>query len=415
MAHIRTRKLSDGSPAYRVIWTDPTGIEQSRQFSKATGPRPAQAAKDFKAEIEIELLRGTYVNPRAGEVTFREFAETWRATLHQRRTSDDRLEQILRVHVYPLLGSMKLGAIRRRDVQAMVSALAVKPIGGRHSGPRPTLAPGYVENIYRITAGVLRAAVLDRLIPASPCVKIRLPKPADTPVVIPTPEQVALVASVITPRYRALVLTAAGTGLRSGELRGLDLERLRVLERTVVVDRQLHTPDGEPHYFGPPKSAAGYRKVPLTASYAAVVAEHLDRFGTGTDGLVFTARSGQPIRRKTIAQALGPILRDLGLPERSGLHVFRHYYVSGLIAAGVDVLTVMRRVGHASSQETLDTYGHLWHDSEERTSAAVEASFPMGQRGRLEAAEAVKRPRLYATKVTPIVRPVTGEAQAEPG
>lgn len=411
MAHIETRKLSDGSTAYRVIWTDPAGNRQRRQFSKAVTPRPAEEARKFKIKLEGELLAGTYVDPAAGQVTFREFAETYRGSLHQRRTSEERLEQILRVHVFPLIGHMRLGAIRRREIQGMVNALAVKPVGGLRSGVRPTLAPSYVENIYRITAGVFRAAVLDHLIPATPCVKIRLPKRDASPIVIPTPDQVAVVARTITPRYRALVLTAAGTGLRSGELRGLDLERLRMLERTVVVDRQVHTPDGAPHYFGPPKTNAGYRSVPLTESYAGVVAEHLEEFGTGTDGLVFTSRSGQPIRRKTLAEALGPLLRELGLPPRSGMHVFRHYYVSGLIAAGVDVLTVMRRVGHSSSEETLETYGHLWHDHEERTRDAVEANFPGGSQGVPRGFKGSAGGRRKAQPVTPLTGHVRIERQ----
>lgn len=404
MAFIRTRKLGDGSTAYQVFWDDPTGTRQSRQFSRATTPRPAEAAKRFKVEVEAELQRGTYVDPRAGQTTFREFAQGWRASLHQRRSSDERLEQILHTHVYPLIGDMRIGAIRRREIQAMVAALAVKPIGGHRGAdnPRSALAPSYVENIYRIVAGIFRAAVLDQIIPVSPCLKIKLPEAGKAQIVIPTPGQVEQVAERISPRYRALVLTAAGTGLRSGELRGLDLARCRLLERVVVVDRQLHTPDRGPHYYGPPKSAAGYRRVPLSPSYAEVIAEHLERYGPGAEGLVFTGRSARPIHRRSVAMALGPILDELGFPPRAGLHVFRHYYASGLIAAGVDVLTVMRRLGHASSEETLGTYGHLWHDHEERTREAVEASFPVGRQVTRKSPKSPTGHRHSGAQVTPL-------------
>lgn len=376
MAHIEKRTLSDGSTAYRVVWIDPSGKRRRRQFSKAQTPRPAKEAENHKIKVEAELLRGTYVDPSEGQVTFSAYAGTYQENLHQRASSTERLGQILTWHVLPLIGPLRIGAIRRRDIQGMVNALAVKPVGGPRSGPRPPLSASYVGNIYGIVAGIFRAAVLDQVIPASPCVKIQLPKVSPTEVVIPTPEQVATVAERITPRYAAMVLLAAGTGLRSGELRGLDLDRLRVLERTVRVDRQLHTPPKVPHYFGPPKTAAGYRTVPLAPSYAEVVAGHLERFGTGTDGLVFTARSGQPIRRKTINENVGPILRELGFPRGSGMHVFRHFFVSSLISSGADIVTVMRRAGHASSQQTLEGYGHLWHDHEEHTRDAVEAAFP---------------------------------------
>lgn len=417
MAFLRRRSLRDGSLAYIVRWYDAAGEEQTKQFSRASSPHPAQDAKDFKIRVEAELQAGTYVDPRAGQITVREYVEDWTASLHQRRTTADRLNQILNLHVLPLIGSMRLGAVRRRDIQGMVNALSVKPIGGRRGAdnPRPALAGSYVANIYEITASIFRAAVLDQLIPTSPCQKIHLPERSRPPIIIPTPDQVAHVANVISPRYAGLVMLAAGTGLRSGEIRGLDLARLRVLERTVVVDRQLHTPDSGPHYYGPPKTRAGFRTVPLTASYAEEVSTHLARWGTGTDGLVFTNRSQRPITRKALASALGPILDDLGFPPRSGLHIFRHYYVSGLVAAGLDVVTVMRRVGHSSSVETLETYGHLWHDREEATAAAVEASFPTGHRDRIGTGKTAAGPRPSGNVVTPLTervrinRQVTGD------
>lgn len=400
MAHIRKRKLSDGSTAFVVRWTDPAGEQRTRQFSKATGPRPAEAARDFKIRIEDELRRGTYVDPKAGAITFAEYAATYAANLHQRQSSAERLDLLLRVHVNPLIGKMRIGAIRRREVQDMVNALKVKPAGGPGNGPKGPLSPSYVENIYRVVSGIFNAAVLDQVIPTNPCVKVNLPAKTRSEIVIPTPEQVAAVADAITPRYRALVLLAAGTGLRSAELRGLDLDRLRLLERTVRVDRQLITPDRAPHYYGPPKTDASYRTVPISESYIEVVAEHIERFGTGTDGLVFTARSGQPIRRKTINENLGPILRAQGLPPRSGMHVFRHYYVSSLIAAGEDIVTIMRRAGHSTSEETTGTYGHLWPDHEDRTRGATEAAFPMGRQDRARAPRAATGPRREGAQVT---------------
>lgn len=61
-----------------------------------------------------------------------------------------------------------------------------------------------------------------------------------------------------------------------------------------------------------------------------------------------------------------------GLPEGFRFHDLRHYYASLLIASGADVKVVQHRVRHASAKTTLDTYGHLWPDSEETTRTAVE-------------------------------------------
>lgn len=59
-------------------------------------------------------------------------------------------------------------------------------------------------------------------------------------------------------------------------------------------------------------------------------------------------------------------------PAGVRLHDLRHYYASLLIRHGESVKVVQARLGHASAKETLDTYSHLWPDSEDRTRAAVD-------------------------------------------
>lgn len=66
-------------------------------------------------------------------------------------------------------------------------------------------------------------------------------------------------------------------------------------------------------------------------------------------------------------------LATTGIRAGVTYHDLRHFYASLLIRHGESVKTVQARLGHATAQETLDTYGHLWPDSEERTRAAIEA------------------------------------------
>ncbi len=67
-----------------------------------------------------------------------------------------------------------------------------------------------------------------------------------------------------------------------------------------------------------------------------------------------------------------PAVRRAGL---SGVtfHSLRHFYASLLIRHGESIKTVQARLGHASAAETLDTYSHLWPDSDDRTRAAVDS------------------------------------------
>jgi integrase len=88
---------------------------------------------------------------------------------------------------------------------------------------------------------------------------------------------------------------------------------------------------------------------------------------------VFTNRLGQPIRRTSLWKVWQDALSAAKV-EPMTFHGLRHYYASLLIRHGESVKTVQERLGHASAVETLDTYSHLWPDSDSRTREAVETA-----------------------------------------
>jgi len=99
---------------------------------------------------------------------------------------------------------------------------------------------------------------------------------------------------------------------------------------------------------------------------------HLATFGTGPDGLLFTNERGRPLRRSAFGTTWRAAVAAAGPPGVT-FHSLRHYYASLLIRPGESVKTVQDRLGHASAVETLDTYSHLWPDSDDRTREAVDA------------------------------------------
>ena len=102
------------------------------------------------------------------------------------------------------------------------------------------------------------------------------------------------------------------------------------------------------------------------------LAAHLAAFPAESDGLVFTL-AGKPITRQTFGHKWRPSAKTAGLPTGTGFHALRHYYASLLIRHGESVKTVQARLGHASAVETLDTYSHLWPDSDDRTRDAIDS------------------------------------------
>lgn len=116
---------------------------------------------------------------------------------------------------------------------------------------------------------------------------------------------------------------------------------------------------------------------------SCVLAAHLARYRPGRYGRVFTSRTGNPLRRNTLGSMWHRARPVAGLPEAATFHDLRHFYASLLIAKGCSVKAVQRRLGHQSAMETLDTYGHLWPDSDDGTRNAVDLVLA-GVRGRAE-------------------------------
>ena len=113
--------------------------------------------------------------------------------------------------------------------------------------------------------------------------------------------------------------------------------------------------------------------VPLPQVSVEVLAEHLRRHPVDHEGLNFTDDAGRPLRRSRFSEIWRPAAKAAGLSEGTGFHALRHFYASLLIRHGESVKTVQGRLGHATASETLDTYRHLWPDSEDRTRDAVES------------------------------------------
>jgi integrase len=354
MASIEKR-MRDGKIRWYARYRDDENRQRTKTFDRKVD------AERFITAVAADLLRGTYIAPDEGRLSFGEYARQWAAIQQHRPSTADQVERQLRRQVLPVLGDRPLGAIRPSEVQAFVTGLTAE------------LEASTVRIVYSRVVAIFAAAVRDRRIASSPCVGVRLPKRLKVPIEPLSTEAVLALIEAVPTRYRALVVLAAGTGLRQGECFGLDLERVDFLRRQVRVDRQLVTIAGKAPHLGPPKTAASVRTVPLPAVVLDELAAHVAAYERGWQGLLFTTATRGPIWRSTWTGVWSTAVKRVRLPPGTGLHSLRHYYASLLIRHGESVKTVQARLGHASATETLDTYSHLWPDSEDRTRDAVDA------------------------------------------
>ena len=236
------------------------------------------------------------------------------------------------------------------------------------------LAPGTIKTRYVNVRSVFRAAVKDRVIGADPTDAVRLPRGrrADVAMSIPTPEDVGQLMAVADERFRPFIALCAFAGLRLGEAAGVQLGDVDFLRKSLKVSRQVQRVNGGAIDVRAPKYGSE-RVVYLAQSLVAVLSEHVAAHGTiGKDRWLFAGDGGGPPHQNTISYWWRKTLRDARL---SGIKLddLRHFYASGLIAAGCDVVTVQRSLGHSKATTTLNTYAHLWPTAADRTRKAAES------------------------------------------
>jgi integrase len=368
---------------FLVQWRDSHAIQHGRTFAAWT------EAAEFDAAIKAGKLPRDAPGRRAA-VTFGTVAARWLATKQatKRASTADLYATELRCHVLPAFASVPLPDITRRDVQEWVNTLAAS-----------RLAPATVRHAYRaVFKAVLNDAIDDGLLARSPCHRIELPAAA-VPIIEPlTPAQTLTLADRIDPRYRAMVLLAAGCGLRWSEAAGLTRDRIHLGTRAqVTVDRQLgYRPATTRHghetasrlLFAPPKTSASRRVIPLPATVTATLRAHQRAYPPGPAGLLFTTPAGNVLNPANWRQRTWrPLVRSApGIPPGTTFHRLRHAYASLLGDAALPDHDIQLRLGHAYPGE-IRWYRHSYPDpgDGQATRDAIDIALAAAETGREQA------------------------------
>lgn len=385
MASIKKRS-TDAGVRYDVRYRDPDGKQRMRTFARKVD------ADRFAATVEADKLRGTYIDPNAGKVTFKEYATAWLKAQTFDTSTREAVELRLRLHAYPALGRHELRQIKPSTVQAWLRGLE-------------PLAATYRRVIYANVSSVFAAAVDDEVILRNPCraASVRKPKVETRKVVPWAAESVLSVREALPERYRIFATLAAGLGLRQGEVFGLSPDDVDFLRGRVEVKRQVKVYANGTQAFAPPKGGKT-RTVPLPASVREALAAYLVAFPARPvtlpwaepDGdkvtvpLVITSRERTAVVRNYFnAKIWKPALTVAKVPttRENGCHALRHFYASVLLDAGESIKAVSEYLGHADAGFTLRTYTHLMPASDERTRKAVDAAIGCAMPVRSEAAE----------------------------
>lgn len=335
------------------IWIDGVRIGKSGfRTQKEARAWIRQTVADAEAGIAVTSDRKT---------TVVEYLARWWETLVQpnlRPSTAEGYERAIRLHLAPVLGTVKLGELRPEQIQRAYARLLASGRGKRA-----------IQLAHVTLHAALEQAVRWRVLGWNPAAGVRPPQ-AETRQATPWTIAQArdFIAAVEGTSWEPLYLLLLLCGLRRGEVAGLHWSDVDMVERALLVQRGVVRITGQGGVEGPQKTQSSVRILPLPEIVVEALRAHRKRQGKERlSELVFPGRDDGPMDPHTINQHFTRTLERLGLPH-VWPHVLRHTFNSLLAHRRVSPSKRAKLMGHASPHLTIGVYEHVV-DGDERAAA----------------------------------------------
>jgi integrase len=346
----KVRKLPSGR--YQASYLD---AARTRRMAPATFP--TRAGADAWLTVQRAALdAGTWRDPRSGAETFGAYAARWLAERGLKPRTEHDYRRILDRLLLPEFGPMELKAITPAAVRSWYNRLDPG-------------APVMRAHAYGLLRAILRTAVADDLITASPC-RIRGAGQAKRAKQIhpATLAELEVITAAMPDRFQLMVLLAAWCGLRFGELAELRRADIDLAHGVLRVRRGVVRAGGQ-WIAGTPKSPAGVRDVSVPPHLLPAVEDHLaGHVGLGRDALLFPALSGGYLTPGGLYDHFYPARLAAGRPDLR-FHDLRHTGATLAAATGATIAELMHRLGHSTSGAAM----RYQHATADRDAAIAEA------------------------------------------
>lgn len=334
-----------------------------------------------KREAQVKLAQcitavggGSYVEPsRVTVATFvRGRVDQWEAAPDgiTARTAQ-RYRQLTEHQIAPHLGTKTLQKLTRLDIEGWHHAL--------HQGG---LAARTIGHAHRVLHQALSDAESDGLIAKNVCRLQKAPKSDEREMAI-VQDVPGFISKIRGSKLYAQALLALVTGMRLGEVLALRDQHVDLDKKVIRVREALEETKAYGIRTKTPKTKAGRRDITLPEIAVEALSEHRQqlletrmKLGVGKlpkDALLFSNLAGGPLRPGNVSSDWGETAKNIGMPEMT-FHGLRHSHASQLIARGVDIVTISKRLGHAKPSVTLAIYAHMFHTDDSKAAAAINAA-----------------------------------------
>lgn len=362
--------------------------KQLKPFSTTFNVEPSwtekgakRRAEAFAATFEKQCHEGLIGDSR------KKFEEYCEYCIHLKERMGVKHTTIMRYHeltsrIYPFIGHLQLKEIRPDILNDLYLSLGKKGVA-KNGG---VLSNKTILEHHRLIHTVLEQACREGMITYNPADRVERPKVEDKDAHFFRVEEIRAIKKALKEeeapiRWRALVLLMMDTGCRRGEILGLKWDAVDFDKNRIHICRNIqYTPD-KGIYLDSPKTSKSDRYI-IVPSESMRLLKELRRWQAEdilakgeyykNQGFLFTQDDGMPMHPDSVNKWLRKFsVRHPELPKINP-HAFRHTMATTLLAEGMDIIGVSRRLGHAKPSTTVNIYAHLVDESDKSNSDVLE-------------------------------------------
>ena len=327
---------------YRAVVTTPSGRRQYKLFDTRS-----EAAAWLSVQV-VAIAGNRFIdNSKITVLTWLAAYIDEHARPRLRQRSYERLKGL--VHHYSDIYGVPIQKLTNTHIQRVLNAMAA------------TYAPNTIANAKNLIHAALKQAVINKLILHNPAEYLSIPKAKHQDITIITNDQLQKILDAANGhKWRLIIQIAAVTGMRWAEIAGLRVRDFHAVTSTINITQTLQcTEIGR--IIGAPKTEKSKRKITVPADVSQQLQKYIvdQNRAFNKEQLIFQAvNHADAVDYRTFNRFWRRMCIKAGVPT-ARFHDLRHTHASILLAHGVPITDVSRRLGHSKVSVTLDVYGHV--------------------------------------------------------
>ena len=367
-----------GKNSYRLTVAEGFDLNGKPMIHRKTVHGTKKDAEVELAKFVTEVQNGLVVDGKS--LRFSEFTEIWKRDYGSKElapTTYKRYCRMLETRLLPYFGHFYINKIRPTDIMKFYDLLEkdtqlVRKKGNNGSKTKKPLSGKTILEHHRLLRAMLHKAVYWQLIVANPAERVQAPKARKPKRRSYDDEQTKILLenlellSIEDTKYKVAIILTVFTGVRLGELMGLEWQDVDFKNGIISINRSSQYLSDMGVFTKTPKTESSIREIAIPEFIISLLEEYklwyeeqksiYGELWTNSDRL-FVQADGKPMHPSSISKWFVKYVSTIGLPVIN-FHGLRHTNASLLVAQNVDIAVVSARLGHAQISTTLDFYVH---------------------------------------------------------